>query len=71
MSKAQWPFKATDVQRAVAAVRKATGLHVASVTVGPNGITVATAAEAASEPSPLETWKAKKRHARAPEADQQ
>ena len=57
MSKAQWPFKATDVQRAIAAVRKATGLHVTSVTVGPNDITVATDPSAADDKAVDDPWK--------------
>jgi hypothetical protein len=72
MSAGKWKLKPRDIARAINAVRKA-GLPVGAVTISHAGdISVATgSADPTSEPSPLESWKAKKQHARAAEGDQQ
>jgi hypothetical protein len=72
MSISKWAWKPRDVERALA-VAERSGLRVTGYTISKTGdITVMTGASApTSEPSPLETWKAKKQHARAAEGDQQ
>jgi hypothetical protein len=66
LSKARWLFRATDLERAVKAVRRATGRDVTSVIVGPTGnITVMTGTSSANEdaetPNPWDNSNASKR----------
>jgi hypothetical protein len=59
------PFKETDVRRAIRAVQ-AEGLPISKVEIGKDGkIAVLSAQEAAPAEAAFETWKGKKRNARA------